>query len=264
MNTAVFDVQEFHEAFNRPIGDPQKPDLTTDTQLRYELIREEFQELTEALEGQGLTKEEQLIKVADALGDILYVTIGAAVTWGIDIALVWDAIHKSNMTKTGGGNREDGKVLKGPNYIPPDIAGALAQAAQLCNSTGYGDEGAWPTPTAIKAMKSIPKTENFISNSDTLARLELGEFQEPRDTKPTPLEDHKIPYNGVFLKRGVFLFDCPCDRSHDVSLNMGSRGGRAKSAEVTCICGKVYTITFFIHNGEEWAEFQVTDLGGHK
>lgn len=91
--------------------------------LRLELIREEFEELTES------TKKRDVIEMADALGDIAYVVVGFALEMGIDLNAVVAEIHASNMTKLGEDGkvirREDGKVLKGPNYRKPDIKSVL-------------------------------------------------------------------------------------------------------------------------------------------
>ena len=118
-------VREFHEAFAPHLIAPSLSLPVSDViDLRYELIREEVvDELKVALENQDF------IEIADALGDILYVVYGAALTFGIDIDTVFAEIHRSNMTKLGLDGkpiyREDGKVLKGPNYEPPNIAKIL-------------------------------------------------------------------------------------------------------------------------------------------
>ncbi len=101
--------------------------------LRCELIREEFQELSDAV----ATRDE--IEMADALGDLIYVVTGFALEMGIDLAAVFSEIQASNMTKLGADgqpirNGETcelnpkypvGKILKGPNYVKPDIKSVL-------------------------------------------------------------------------------------------------------------------------------------------
>jgi len=80
-------------------------------ELRYNLIREELSELSEAF------CKNDLVEVADAIADLLVVTIGCAVACGIDIQPVWDEVHRSNMSKfIDGYKREDGKWVKGPSY----------------------------------------------------------------------------------------------------------------------------------------------------
>jgi hypothetical protein len=69
--------------------------------------------------------------VADGIVDAIYVLIGAAITYGIDIRPVWQAVHAANMAKEGGATREDGKVQKPPGWQPPDIAGILAAQGPL-------------------------------------------------------------------------------------------------------------------------------------
>lgn len=87
--------------------------------LRVDLIEEELDELKVAI------KNDDLIEVADALADILYVTYGAAAAYGIDIDLVFKEVHDSNLSKLGTDGQpiynEQGKVMKGPGYFHPNI-----------------------------------------------------------------------------------------------------------------------------------------------
>jgi len=87
--------------------------------LRVDLIEEELDELKVAI------KNDDLIEVADALADILYVTYGAAAAYGIDIDPVFQEVHDSNMSKLGTDGQpiynEQGKVMKGPGYFHPNI-----------------------------------------------------------------------------------------------------------------------------------------------
>ena len=93
--------------------------------LRQALIEEEVAELAAASRGGNL------VGVADALADIVYVAYGTAHVYGIDLDAVLDEVHASNMTKLGADGRPvrraDGKVLKGPGYRSPDIAAILAR-----------------------------------------------------------------------------------------------------------------------------------------
>lgn len=83
------------------------------------LFIEEASELIEA-EATG-----DLVGVADAVCDVLYVTVGLAETFGIDLPPVWEEVHASNMRKTGGAMREDGKLLKPDGWRGPDVAGMI-------------------------------------------------------------------------------------------------------------------------------------------
>ena len=87
--------------------------------LRCALIEEEAAEFRAALEA------DDLVEVADALADLLYVVYGAALTFGIPIRQVFAEVHRSNMTKLDDEGhpiyREDGKVMKGPNFVPPEL-----------------------------------------------------------------------------------------------------------------------------------------------
>jgi len=88
-------------------------------ELRVKLIKEETQELFDAL------GRENLIEIADGIVDSIVVLLGTAVTYGIDIRLVWDEIHKTNMAKQGGKKRSDGKFLKPGGWQPPRVAEIL-------------------------------------------------------------------------------------------------------------------------------------------
>ena len=87
--------------------------------LRLNLIKEELEELQEAI------KQEDLLEVADALTDILYVTYGAGDAFGIDLDNCFNEVQKSNMSKLGADGKpiynQDGKVMKGPKYFKPNL-----------------------------------------------------------------------------------------------------------------------------------------------
>jgi predicted HAD superfamily Cof-like phosphohydrolase len=115
----VEDVLAFHKAFELTINErPTIPSAKT-RELRLELIREEVEEWKKA------EAEEDLPEIADALADLIYVAIGAAIAYGIDLRPVWAEVQRSNMAKVGGRKREDGKWLKPHGWTPPDIQSAL-------------------------------------------------------------------------------------------------------------------------------------------
>ena len=99
-----------------------KPSFSTDkiNKLRYDLIKEELDELSEAM------KNKDLLEVADALTDILYVTYGAGHAFGIDLDKCFEEVQNSNMSKLGQDGKpiynETGKVMKGPKYFKPDLS----------------------------------------------------------------------------------------------------------------------------------------------
>ena len=99
-----------------------KPSFSTDkiNKLRLDLIKEELSELTDAMNNQDL------LEVADALTDILYVTYGAGHAFGIDLDKCFDEVQNSNMSKLDDNGKpiynENGKVMKGPNYFKPDLS----------------------------------------------------------------------------------------------------------------------------------------------
>ena len=116
-------VQEFHEAFG--LGVQQKPTSNLDlnkVKLRFNLMAEENEEYLEA------AQENDLVEVADALGDMLYILCGTILEHGMQYKIeeVFNEIQRSNMSKLGADGkpiyREDGKVMKGPNYFKPNIS----------------------------------------------------------------------------------------------------------------------------------------------
>jgi len=94
--------------------------------LRLSLIQEELDELTKAI------KEKDILEVADALTDILYVTYGAGHSFGINLDKCFDEVQKSNMSKLGKDGKpiynENGKVMKGPDYFKPDLSKFLIKS----------------------------------------------------------------------------------------------------------------------------------------
>ena len=121
MNEAQRMVRDFHERFGLSRNDSPVWPGEVAHRLRVNLIEEELAELRNA----GETHD--LVEIADALGDLLYVVYGAAVTYGVDLEPVFSEIHRSNMSKGDPDvvARPDGKVLKGPNYSPPRVAEVL-------------------------------------------------------------------------------------------------------------------------------------------
>ena len=113
-------VQEFMETFGQEVK--LKPSLSSEkiNKLRLDLIKEELDELKEAI------SNNDLLEVADALTDILYVTYGAGHAFGIDLDSCFQEVQNSNMSKLGEGGKpiynDAGKVMKGPNYFKPDLS----------------------------------------------------------------------------------------------------------------------------------------------
>ena len=116
-------VEEFMTAFGQDVEKgASMPDRKT-AMLRLKLILEEYEELETAVE------EQHLVGIADALTDILYVTYGAGHAFGINLDQCFKEVHESNMSKLGPDGkpiyREDGKVMKGPDYREPDLRKVL-------------------------------------------------------------------------------------------------------------------------------------------
>jgi predicted HAD superfamily Cof-like phosphohydrolase len=126
MKNKIEAVKAFHEAFKIGHRETPKADLGIDKNvLRYKLMREENEEYLEA------ANDNDLVEVADALGDMLYILCGTIIEHGLQhkIEEVFNEIQRSNMSKLGENGepiyREDGKVLKGPNYFKPNIISIL-------------------------------------------------------------------------------------------------------------------------------------------
>ena len=116
-------VGDFMEAFGQDVNiEPTWPDFST-RELRLELIQEEVDELGEAM------AQRDMVGIADALTDILYVVYGTGHSYGIDLDECFQEVHSSNMSKLGEDGkpirRDDGKILKGPNYFEPDLESIL-------------------------------------------------------------------------------------------------------------------------------------------
>ena len=112
-------VRVFMKTYGQEVKDKAGLSDARTNKLRIDLIKEELEELTEAIQ------DENLLEVADALTDILYVTYGAGHAFGIDLDKCFDEVQNSNMSKLGMDGKpiynEKGKVMKGPNYFKPDL-----------------------------------------------------------------------------------------------------------------------------------------------
>ena len=112
-------VKKFMEIFGQEIKEKACFPNEKITSLRYDLIKEELEELKEAM------NKKDIIEVADALTDILYVTYGAGHAFGIDLDKCFDEVQNSNMSKLDDSGKpiynESGKVMKGPKYFKPNL-----------------------------------------------------------------------------------------------------------------------------------------------
>ena len=119
-------VKLFHETYGLGISTEMKADLgKLKNELRFNLMKEENEEYLEAVENNDI------VEIADALGDMLYILCGTILDHGVQhkIEEVFDEIQRSNMSKLGSDGkpiyREDGKVMKGPNYFKPNFEAIL-------------------------------------------------------------------------------------------------------------------------------------------
>ena len=112
-------VKKFMKTFGQEIKEKASFPNDKITSLRYDLIKEELHELKEAID------KKDIKEVADALTDILYVTYGAGHAFGIDLDKCFEEVQNSNMSKLGEDGKpiynENGKVMKGPNYVKPNL-----------------------------------------------------------------------------------------------------------------------------------------------
>ena len=121
-------VIDFHNAFGLGVEQNPKANLPhAISKLRFDLMKEENEEYLEA------TRANDIVEIGDALGDMLYILCGTIIAHGFQdkIESIFDEIQKSNMSKLGADGkpiyREDGKVLKGPNYFKPNIEKILKE-----------------------------------------------------------------------------------------------------------------------------------------
>jgi len=113
-------VKKFMQTFSQEVKSKAEFPNKKIVQLRYELIREELEELKQAI------NDKDIKEVADALTDILYVTYGAGHAFGINLDKCFEEVQNSNMSKLGSNGKpiynESGKVMKGPNYFKPKLS----------------------------------------------------------------------------------------------------------------------------------------------
>lgn len=268
MHIALQALLEFHKKMGLTIGDPRCPNIQQEQEFRLELIEEELDELYEALD------ENNTVKAADALGDLIYVIAGAAVTWGIDIASIFDEVHRSNMTKSPEGKRADGKVMKPPGYSPPDIQGVLDEVAE---NFDCGPDGWWEEPT-VNASRGEPTLENFgfspeeisvlkeikedflpgvhsngqtiegvpYTIDDTAVEKVFTEVASEVQANARAFADAVMRQQGQFTAYGAFVFDCSCGRCQAIQTRLGTRGGKVEKGQGHCMCGKSYTVDFTV------------------
>ena len=109
-------VKEFHKQFSLPIGECPQNISGKQFSLRMRLILEELSEYAEAI------GENNIVKIADALGDILWIVFGTAIEHGLPIDQIFEIIAKSNMSKIGGYEDNSGKWIKPETYSPVDLS----------------------------------------------------------------------------------------------------------------------------------------------
>lgn len=125
MTTPLTQVEEFHKKFNHPVSIPLDNSIM---KLRYTLIKEEWNELNPEI-WQSMQDGKLTLNLAKEMADLVYVIYGLAITFGIDLDEAVKRVHESNMSKLGADGkpivREDGKILKGPDYREPNMEGVF-------------------------------------------------------------------------------------------------------------------------------------------
>lgn len=153
-------LREFHSTYGLAIRtefEPHPPEAS----LRRDLMAEEYKEYTDALDADDQIEE------ADALGDMLYIILGTMLVKGIDTVALMTEIHRSNMSKLGAdGNpiyRADGKVVKGPNFSPPDIAAVIGWSPEPTTAPTLSDADAAYLRDSARDLSDIePETVRRI------------------------------------------------------------------------------------------------------
>lgn len=123
MKNAVEQMIDFHTAFGHPVNVMAKFPDNKERELRTELLKEEYIEYTDA------EIDNDLVEVADALGDMLVVILGTGLSYGLDMNAIFNEIMSNNMSKLGDDGkpikRADGKILKPEKWVPPNIKGVM-------------------------------------------------------------------------------------------------------------------------------------------
>jgi len=189
MKNQIKKVELFHTKFGAPVRSFQKADIPEDRkELRFNLMKEENEEYQEAVQ------KNDIVGIADALGDMMYILCGTIIEHGLQdkIEKVFDEIQRSNMSKLGeDGNpifREDGKILKGPNYFKPDIKRVLENSklskltpegkhiiliAALSGNEVLAVDGKipWHLPDDFKHFKEVTSGHHIIMGRKTFESL---------------------------------------------------------------------------------------------
>ncbi len=203
-------VTEFFRTFDIAIGSsPSIPDTAT-CALRVTLMQEEFDELREALSQQDVEA------VAKELADLLYVVYGTAVSCGIDMAPVFQEVHRSNMSKVGGRKRADGKWIKPLDYAPARLKPILASQGSLEYHDGAGASLPAPaqdSPPQVVQGEPLPLAAKDPQvgrpHNDTPRMREILTMRCPRCGKSFVRRSHRQGFKERLLSL-VYLYPFRC------------------------------------------------------
>lgn len=122
-------VRRFHEKFGQPVLDSPAITNIDRAALRVRLIQEEYEEVDQAC------ANEDLVEIADGLCDLIYVCIGTALEYGIDLDPIFEEVQRTNMAKLPGHFNANGKITKPSGWTPPDIASLLEKQLKKKDKT---------------------------------------------------------------------------------------------------------------------------------
>ena len=171
------DVEDFHRLCGSSIGDFRTPAFC-DVEMRLDLIDEEVRELKKAC------AKSDLAAAVDALIDIIYVTVGAGVSWGINLRAYWAEVQRSNMAKAPDGvvrRREDGKILKPEGWTPPDIEFLLRHQRRIFNERGETCFVDAEEPEAVTRVELDAMQERLKRAHDALEEVNQIRRETERD-----------------------------------------------------------------------------------
>lgn len=167
-------VRDFHETFSHTINERPSVPTYEDRKLRARLIAEEFLEYIEA------SNKQSIVGVADALADLLYVIMGAALTWGIDMEPIFDEVHRSNMTKVGGHKDEHGKWIKPESYSPADLVELIIDQ---CGRINPGSPGSSDKEETLPCPKcGLQRDDTAYRRAQDYSRKLINRYKEREET----------------------------------------------------------------------------------
>lgn len=260
MKKQIENVEKFHKLFGHPISKTPIAEIPQGRKtLRYDLMKEENEEYMDAV------SQNDIVGVADALGDMLYILCGTIIEHGLQdrMELIFDEIQRSNMSKLGEDGkpifREDGKILKGPNYSKPDFKKilerkSLSLIAALSDNEVIAVDGKipWKVPNDMKRFKELTTGHHIIMGRKTFETLPKLLPGRTHIVMTTNKEFHKLSEEGVVIVNNwqEALAACPVGEK---SFVIG--GGEIYEQSIDLVDEMELTIVNTIIQKEEGKEF---------